>query len=204
MQGNIVTKALRASLNLLGNPRFIRPYLGSQVTTPVALGLPWISYTAIEFIETAIRPGMTVFEYGAGGSTIFFASRGARVVSIESNAGWANLVRQKLAELGLGDKVEVREVALDQDAPGGYAAALDEAADLILVDSEEDYPRLTIRPQLFAHAQEYVKPRGMVVLDDAWRYGQLSGGARQQAYRRFQSVGPCRPGVTATDVYFYS
>ena len=44
---------------------------------------------------------------------------------------------------------------------------------------------------------------GIVVVDDSWRYPGLRRNHRAKELKIFQSVGPCRPGVTSTDVFFY-
>jgi hypothetical protein len=40
-------------------------------------------------------------------------------------------------------------------------------------------------------------------VDDSWRYPSLRASAKTKRYKVFRSVGPCRPGVTSTDLYFY-
>ena len=49
----------------------------------------------------------------------------------------------------------------------------------------------------------HIKPGGIIVVDDSWRYPKLRQENRAQKHRIFQSVGPCRPGVTSTDIFFY-
>ncbi|MBI5865097.1 MAG: hypothetical protein HZB38_11440 [Planctomycetes bacterium] len=38
---------------------------------------PWITFAATRFLERAVRPGSRVFEWGSGGSTLFFRNLGA-------------------------------------------------------------------------------------------------------------------------------
>ena len=40
--------------------------------TPLESGKPWITFAAIEFLEKTLSNNDRVFEYGTGGSTIFF------------------------------------------------------------------------------------------------------------------------------------
>jgi hypothetical protein len=35
---------------------------------------PWIAFGALDFIKKIIKPGMSVFEYGSGGSTLFWST----------------------------------------------------------------------------------------------------------------------------------
>ena len=65
-----------------------RRSLGGEAN-PVADERPWITFPAIEFLERTLTRDMRVFEYGAGGSTLFFATRVKEVVSIEHEGAWA-------------------------------------------------------------------------------------------------------------------
>src|SRR5262249_9447946 len=43
------------------------------MTTPLDLGIPWVNYQALEWLSRIVNPRMRVFEWGSGGSTVFFA-----------------------------------------------------------------------------------------------------------------------------------
>jgi predicted O-methyltransferase YrrM len=195
--------------DLMAQPRNVPRYVRHNVLarrTPIDLGLPWFSYGAIDFLERFLRPEMSVFEFGCGGSTLFFAPRCATVRCVEDDAQWAALVRQRLSDAKLGN-VTIVEHAFDfrQSASFERSQYLAEVRsgkfDVIVVDGQdEDY---TIRPRCFAAAEEQVNPGGIVVVDDSWRYRQLRTNHRAKRVEVFETVGPARFGVTSTDVYFY-
>ena len=58
--------------------------------------IPWLTYPAIDFLAGLSRPTWSVFEYGAGSSTLWWEKRVARLVSVEHDAAWAEQVRQSL------------------------------------------------------------------------------------------------------------
>jgi hypothetical protein len=60
--------------------------------------IPWISFAAIGFLKKIVRPDMRVFEYGSGGSTMFWASRVQEVVSVEHDLAWYTNIKKKLDE----------------------------------------------------------------------------------------------------------
>ena len=60
---------------------------------------PWISFTAIEFLKKIVRWDMRVFEYGSGGSTMFWISRVKELVSVEHDLSWYSILKEKLDEL---------------------------------------------------------------------------------------------------------
>src|SRR5437870_895308 len=49
---------------------------------------PWYTYPAIEYLKQIDFRRKAIFEYGCGHSTLFWATRAARVVSIEHNPAW--------------------------------------------------------------------------------------------------------------------
>ena len=63
-------------------------------------GVPWVPYPARHWLESQVKPGWDVFEYGAGGSTLFFSERVRSVVTVEHDEGWARRVRALLAARG--------------------------------------------------------------------------------------------------------
>ena len=57
--------------------------------------LPWISYSMIHFLEGRLTKDMSVFEYGAGQSTLWFSPRVNSVISIEHSEDWYELINNK-------------------------------------------------------------------------------------------------------------
>ena len=60
--------------------------------------LPWLTYDAIDFLESICDNRCRVFEWGSGGSTLFFAQRCANIVSVEHDKRWAHLVKKRLKD----------------------------------------------------------------------------------------------------------
>jgi predicted O-methyltransferase YrrM len=173
---------------------------------PLDLELPWFSYAAIDFLQSFLEPQMSVFEYGSGGSTLFFARRVRTVISTEDNATWFENVRQRLAELSLKN-AELQHHEFDFKNPEGFGNSAylnstpSQKFDVIVVDGAEE--AVPMRPICFYHAENFINPGGIIVVDDSWRYPELRRHNRATDHRIFQSVGPCRPGVTSTDIFFY-
>lgn len=51
--------------------------------------VPWITYPALRLLERVVQPDFRVFEYGAGHSSLWWASRVAHVTSVEHDPLWA-------------------------------------------------------------------------------------------------------------------
>lgn len=209
MNGNLAVKTCRLASNLAAHPSYLNRYLSNNVFDrryPLDLEIPWFSYAAIDFLERYLKPQMTVCEYGSGGSTIFFSNRVASVYSIEDNAKWFALVTRRLQEKKiLNAKVELFPFNFQNPAgfeKSGYLNAVpDQPFDVYVIDGSEEWEQ--VRPVCFQHVEERIRPGGIIIVDDSWRYLELRQRNKANEVKTFQSVGPARPGVTSTDIYFY-
>ena len=209
MQGTVTEKIGRVVTDLIAHPQYISRCIKQNVLntkTPLDLEIPWFSYAAIDFLEGFLKPEMTVFEYGSGGSTLFFARKVKSVLSIEDNPKWFELVTARLKDKGLANATlklcpfDFKNTADFENS--AYLKALpDDRFDVIVVDGSEEWD--LVRPVCFEKAETRVKAGGIIVVDDSWRYPALRERNRAKKVQIFQSVGPCRPGVTSTDVFFY-
>jgi len=59
---------------------------------------PRYAIAAVEHIEPRVRPGFRILEWGAGSSTVWFARKGASVLSIEHDPVWQRLTVERLPE----------------------------------------------------------------------------------------------------------
>ena len=209
MRGTIPQKLGRVVADLITHPKYIPRCIAHNVvngSTPLDLEIPWFSYGAIDFLEEFLESHMTVCEYGSGGSTLFFARRVKAVWSIEDNPKWFELVSRRLDQKGVGN-VTLKLCPFDFKNPTGFDhsaylhAIPEETFDVIVVDGSEEWTQ--VRQICFRKAEQRVKPGGIIVVDDSWRYPDLRQNNRAKSHRVFESVGPCRPGVTSTDVFFY-
>jgi SAM-dependent methyltransferase len=209
MHGTVPQKVGRLAADLMLHPKYIPRCLAHNILngkSPLDLELPWFSYAAIDFLQDYLKPHMTVCEYGSGGSTLFFARRVKSVFSIEDNPHWFELVSRRLQQKCIRN-VTLQLCPFDFKNPvdfehSAYLNAIpDEFFDVIVVDGSEEWT--PVRPICFAKAEGKIKPSGILVVDDSWRYPGLREKNRARTFKIFQSVGPCRPGVTSTDVFFY-
>jgi hypothetical protein len=52
--------------------------------------IPWCTYSFIKFIEPRLKKKFSVFEYGSGNSTLWYAERVGSVKSVEHDQNWFN------------------------------------------------------------------------------------------------------------------
>jgi predicted O-methyltransferase YrrM len=209
MKGSTIRKIGRLAWHLGTQPAYFPRYVRHNIISnksALELEVPWFSYAAIDFLDSFLRSTMKVCEYGSGGSTLFFARRASRVLSIEDNPQWGEAVSKKLVEKGIRN-VELKLCPFDFGDPTGFLcsdylhAIPDEHFDIIVIDGTEEW--IQVRPIHFQFAEKRMKPGGAIVVDDSWRYENIRKGHHAKHYQTFKSVGPNRPGVTSTDIYFY-
>jgi hypothetical protein len=157
---------------------------------------PWFTFDAIDFLKANLRQGLRVFEYGCGGSTLFWLRYGAKVVSIEHEPMWHSLLKQRLspknrheAHDSADDRLDLRLVPPDETHfaaghsdfvdPGSYRTHtlnLETATFYSYVTQIDAFPDSYFdvvlvdgqaRPSCIKHAYPKVKPGGMLILDNA-------------------------------------
>lgn len=178
-------------------------FLGRDLLTA---GWPWITFPAMRWLTSYLRPSMSVFEWGSGGSTLFFARRVARVVSVEYDAGWCEAVAVRLRDHGLGN-AQVRHLPPEPGDDGAlYRSSAAEFAGMSFrryVDSVLAYPDGSFdvilvdgraRLGCLVTALPKLKPDGVLILDnsereDAAEACALLTGADWTA-RHFNGPGP--------------
>jgi hypothetical protein len=199
----------RVIWHLLTRPSDISRYFSMSLpssATPLALGMPWWSYGAVDAVARFVHAEMDVFEFGSGGSSIFLAHRTKHVTCVEDSAVWVDLVRKE-AEKQCLNNLDVLVESFDfQKAEGfsesNYLLALgDRSYDLIVVDGQEN--SVQVRPECFQRAESHIKPGGLIVLDDSWRYPQVKAQNNATSWKDYKGVGCCRRGVTSTCLFFY-
>jgi hypothetical protein len=199
----------RVMWHLLRRPSDIPRYFSMSLppeSTPLALGMPWWSFGAVDAVAGFIRPEMEVFEFGSGGSSIFLARRTKHVTCVEDSELWTDLVQKEARALRLKNlEVLARPFDFEEADNFGesdYLRALDgRAYDLIVVDGQEN--SVQVRPDCFWKAESCIESGGLIVLDDSWRYPQVKAKNKAKHWKDHKGTGCCRRGVTSTCLFYY-
>jgi tRNA A58 N-methylase Trm61 len=147
--------------------------------------LPWVTYSFIDFIKTRLHPDLSIFEYGSGNSTLFYAKKVRRVVSVEHDEAWYHkIVKEKAVN------AEMIFTALETD--GEYAkkaSLLGEKFDVIIVDGRD-------RVNCCKHSVAALSPTGVLILDDSEReiYQQARVFLTQKGFKELPFTG-ISPGL---------
>jgi hypothetical protein len=126
--------------------------------------IPWFTYPAIEFISQLDLTDKSIFEWGSGNSSLFFAKRAASIISVESNCNWYNYISQNLStnqNLILRREEEFAEAI--EEFPNKY--------DVIVVDAHRRY-------DCAEKALNFLNDGGFIILDNSDWYPNTSSMLR--------------------------
>jgi len=168
--------------------------------------VPWMAYGAYSWLGSYLKPHMTVFEYGSGGSTLFFSKRVKKVVSIEHDARWYKQVSHVLNQSGilnvehvLSEPKQITSRPIPAYGPQSYTSARikgmnfegyvkgiekypDGNFDLVLIDGRA-------RSSCIGHAINKVRSGGYLMLDDSDRRIYKSAMHLLKGYERIDFCG---------------
>jgi hypothetical protein len=190
---------------------------------------PFINFQAAAWLNNYLKnkSNLKVFEFGSGGSTLYWLSFKAQVVSIEHDEGWYEKIKRCFSST---DKIDYRLVkaessASDSDRVNGdpadpdlsisgldqykgcsfsnYVSQIndfpDQYFDLIMVDGRA-------RPACLVQSLAKVKAGGIIVLDNSDRphYTKLTGrylNAANFDLKQFSGYTPSTFIIETTSIY---
>jgi len=195
---------------LICQPSYTLPYLSSNLSnsrySPLAQNLPWWSFAAIREADL-LFPGKRIFEWGSGGSTLRYAIKGAQITAIEDDSTWLAAVQTALQQADVANLVILNYIPFNFEKPAHFASSAycqalsDSSYHVVIIDGKDK----TFRERItcFRHAEPLMQPGSIILVDDFWRYEELLTSNCAQNVRVFESLGPCRIGVTSTAMFFY-
>lgn len=150
----------------------------------------WLNFAAIDYLHHFLKPEHRVFEFGGGGSTLFFLKRTTEVATVENDEQWFEVLSKKVREKGYEGwrGFLVKGEPLTEDKPSGnpanpadfatkapgqertqyerYAKTIhqfpEQYFDVILVDGRS-------RPACIQEALPHLKIDGLLVVDNMER-----------------------------------
>lgn len=149
--------------------------------------LPWLTQGANEFLSNYMRPTDVGLEFGSGRSTLWFAARVGKLVSVEHDKEWHAKVSASLVEKKMVN-VDYRYLDGDLDNASAMEGAIRSITDsfeaghfdFVLVDG-------VYRDICAREALRLIRPGGMLVVDNVNRHLPSSSMSPQS---RSQEMGP--------------
>lgn len=169
-----------------------------QTKSPVnenAEPIPWVTYSFIDFIAERIKKEHTVFEFGSGNSTLYYAKRALKVVSVEHDKAWFD-------KISASKPVNSEMIFCELQKGGDYSkmpASRGLQFDIIIVDGRD---RVNCCYQSLAALTD----SGVVVLDDSERekYAEAISFFKKEGFKELSFSG-ISPGLfyrKSTSVFY--
>ena len=192
--------------------------------TSVTEKMPWIAFPAIDQLKKIVRPDMEVFEYGSGGSTLFWASRVKKVVSVEHDKEWYEILK---GQLDAGQSARIEYLLIEPQSDPGFGKKRFQNPD-DYVSSDEHYKGMSFeryvkaidsypdnhfdviivdgraRPSCIKHALPKLKRNGWLVVDNSDRSYYLepfSFGKNDWKVLTFEGPVPFMKGFSRTTLF---
>ncbi len=157
--------------------------------------VPWYTYAFIHFLTPRVRSDMTVYEYGSGYSTMWWADRVKSVVTCEHDEAWYKDLKGRLPA-----NVDSHHVALEYG--GDYSRHIlqyEKAFDVVIIDGRD-------RVNCAKNAIGALKEAGVIIWDNSDRdyYSEGMQYLEGEGFKRidFYGHGPVSKVEWGTTVFY--
>lgn len=195
-----LTEKIKGLVKLAGEPQVLQALLSQRIfgllleegwfesfktKTPVDKNgkpIPWTTYSFIDFIRPRLMKTHSIFEYGSGYSTLFFAPRVSSVTSCEHDRSWYGDMQKKIA-------ANCSLIYAEGDAYEKSIIATGKTYDIIFVDGIR-------RNECIFTALPYLTNEGVLILDDSERpeYSEGRKHLTDEGFRCIEFYGVA-PGI---------
>lgn len=159
--------------------------------------IPWCTYPFIKFIEPRIHKNLTVFEFGSGNSTLWYAERVKNIVSVENDKDWFEVISSKLPE-------NAQIIYQKLDYGGEYcrtAINSDLKYNIIIIDGRD-------RVNCVKQSIKCLTENGIIVFDnsDLQQYQEGVNFLIEKGFKKIDFIGlsPVTPHNNCTSVFYKS
>jgi hypothetical protein len=158
--------------------------------------IPWYSYPATEFLGKLSFANRSVFEYGSGNSTLWWAGRAQSVTSVEDNSEWFAYMRPRLP-------TNSNVILADDPNRTDYVRAIRGRGefDVIIVDGPVENG---CRTRCCEEAVVAMKPDGMILIDNSNRVPMACAVLQKAGFTQIDFAGflPLSPYTNCTSLFF--
>jgi hypothetical protein len=157
--------------------------------------IPWMNYHVIQFLEERLTSDLSLFEFGSGNSTNFYAALVKDVISVEIDKQWYDHVKKTMPS-------NVSLILFDPGSGESYceiAGRQDHKFDAIVVDAQD-------RVECLMQAPAALTDRGVIILDDSHPddHAQAIAFLADQGFRKldFEGIKPGSIRAYRTTVFY--
>jgi hypothetical protein len=184
---------------LWGDPRqvqYLRKWVRVLRKPTLDSRMPWLPFRVIDLLQHHLTPHSRVFEFGGGGSTLWFAHRVGTVVTVEHDEAWFQMLQASVR-----DSPGCRVIHHGpEDDYADYVESIgsfpDGHFDVVVVDGRQ-------RVRCVEAAMPKVRPGGLLILDDSNRakYTTAFDIAREWPHQTLSGLTPAKAIAGVTTVW---
>ncbi len=127
---------------------------------------PWLTYPALDFLKNRVAPTMSVFEYGTGNSTLWWAKRVKKLVSCEHDKEWYAAFKEKVT---MGNTTYLlRRCKGDSEEYAREILQYKDLFDVLVIDGRD-------RVNCAKNCLTSLRPGGVVIWDNSDREEDQAG-----------------------------
>ncbi len=156
--------------------------------------IPWLTYSAIEFLNKKLTKKLNVFEFGSGNSTLYFADKVNTVNSVEHDDLWFSKVKS--------NSPSNSKLYLEDINSGNYEKFLinnEDKYNIIIVDGRK-------RVECVKNSIQSLSEDGILILDDSQRekYKEADTFLTTNNFKKieFWGIGPTYFKNKCTTIYY--
>jgi len=158
--------------------------------------LPWMNYSVIAFLNERLKKNMSLFEYGSGYSTLYFAKKVGSVTSVEYNKTWYEDIKKIKPH-------NVQIIYQEIEPCGKYCQTINSHGkgeyDIVVVDGRERFSCTKI-------ALSKISSSGVIILDDSHReeYQEIFSHLKSEGFSsiEFEGLKPAGNRLDATAIFY--
>jgi hypothetical protein len=157
--------------------------------------IPWMNYNALSFLQKRLNKDITLFEYGSGYSTTFYANLVSKVISVEYDKTWLDKIQNTLP-----DNASLIFKPLDYE--GDYCHAILSTSmlfDVVIIDGRD-------RVRCAKNAVKALTDRGVIIFDDSQRekYQEGFDFLIEQGFKQldFEGLKPNNHKLFRTSIFY--
>jgi hypothetical protein len=210
-----IKKTIKIKKSLLPIFPYLLQYIieNRKISTTLDTELPWINIGAFKFLKKRLRSDMKVFEYGSGGSTLFFSKYVAEVISVEHDESWYKFILEKISKIS-NIKLYLKKPQLKETNKYGsyYGKGRENYSFEEYVKTIEDYPDSYFdlividgraRPACLEHALPKLKPSGYILFDNSERDRYLDSLSPLKQNLVYRMYGPTFHDISFNETSIY-
>ncbi len=157
--------------------------------------IPWCTYPFIKFTEPRLSRDFSVFEFGSGNSTLWYAKRVKNIIAVENDKEWFNIISSNLPS-----NAQIIFKKLDYD--GEYCrTVLDHSVrfNLIIIDGRD-------RVNCVKNSINRLTENGVIIFDnsDLPQYKEGVNFLIANGFKKLDFIGlsPVTPHNNCTSVFY--